>query len=379
MNTVLILSKPNDIHAAAVAEALTRKGARALLWHTSDFPSRATETIAFVDGRRSVRLRGPELDVSEPSLTTVWNRRPAFVLEGMPLHPGDREFVELGCRTFRRALFDTLAPRAFWVNPQRAVERTSKPRQHQLALEVGMEVPDTLYTNDPEEIRAFLREHPGQVVYKPLNVTAWRDDERYYMPFTHPLTEDRLVEDELLQAVPGIYQVRVPKAYELRITMMGQRALAVRLLSQETRRGKLDWRRAQDELRMEPYAVPEELRRQCFALMCRLGIVFGCFDFIVRPDGRFVFLEVNQAGQFLFAETAAGLPLLDAFSEFLLQGRADFDWSPDRVPIRYSEVLDAAVQRLRHDLERHVPEPEGSWYEGSRERSEGTSPGARAG
>lgn len=367
MKTLLILSQPNDLHAAAVTEALTRRGAEAILWHTSDFPSRATETVAFVGSRRSVRLRGPELDVSDLPLDTVWNRRPTLVLEGLPLHPADLEFAQLGCDTFRRALFDTLAPRAFWVNPQHAITRTSKLRQHQAALDVGLEVPDTLYTNDPAEIRAFLREHPGQVIYKPLNVTAWRDDERYYMPFTSPLTEERLVVvDELLRAVPGIYQVRVPKAYELRVTMMGRRAFTARLNSQQTRDGKLDWRRAQEELRMEPFELPPEIAARCFALMRGLDIVFGCFDFIVRPDGRYVFLEVNQAGQFLFAEDAAGLPLLDAFTEFLLQGSVDFDWSPERVRLRYPEVKDAALQRLRTSFERHVTEPEGTWYEGAR-------------
>jgi hypothetical protein len=368
MKTLLLLSQPNDIHAAAVAEALARKGARAILWHTSDFPSRATETVSFVGGRRSVRLRGPELDVSEHALDTVWNRRPTLVLDALHLHPADREFVEFGCQTFRRALLDTLAPRAFWVNPQRAIERTSKPRQHQLALDVGLEVPDTLYTNDPGEIRAFLREHPGQVIYKPLNMTAWRDDERYYMTYTSPLTEEQLVEDEMLRAVPGIFQVRVPKAHELRVTMMGRRAFTARLLSQETRGGRLDWRRAQEELRMEPFELPADLAEQCFALMRKLDIVFGCFDFIVRPDGRYVFLEVNQAGQFLFAENAAGLPLLDAFTEFLIQGSVDFDWSPDRVTLRYPEVFGAAFQRLQASFERHVRQPESTWYEGSREQ-----------
>ncbi|MFY0563295.1 MvdC/MvdD family ATP grasp protein [Archangium lansingense] len=366
MKTVLILSQPNDLHAAAVTEALTRRGAEAILWHTSDFPSRATETVSFVGKQRSVRLRGLELDVSEQSIHTVWNRRPTFVLDGLPLHPADRPFVEMGCETFRRALFDTLAPRAFWVNPQHAITRTSKLRQHQAALDVGLEVPDTLYTNDPKEIRTFLREHPGQVIYKPLNMTAWRDDERYYMPFTSALTEEQLVADELLQAVPGIYQVRVPKAYELRVTMMGRRAFTARLHSQETQGGRLDWRRAQEELRMEPFELPAEIATQCFELMRKLDIVFGCFDLIVRPDGRYVFLEVNQAGQFLFVEDATGLPLLDAFTEFLLQGSVDFDWSPDRVTLRYPEVKDAALQRLRTSFERHVAEPEGTWYEGSR-------------
>lgn len=364
MKTLLLLSQPHDIHAAVVAEALTRKGARAVLWHTSDFPSRATETVSFVGGRRSARLRGPELNVSEHTIDTVWNRRPTFVLEELRLHPGDREFVELGCTTFRRSLLDTLAPRAFWVNPQRAIERTSKLRQHQFALEVGLEVPDTLYTNDPREIRAFIREHGGQVIYKPLNMTAWRDDEKYYMTFTHLLTEEQLIEDELLQAVPGIYQVPVPKAYELRVTMMGRRAFTARLLSQETRDGRLDWRRAQDELRMEPFELPAGIAEQCFALMRKLDIVFGCFDFIVRPDGRYVFLEVNQAGQFLFAEKQAGLPLLDAFTEFLLQGHVDFDWSPERITLHYAQLWESAVHRLRRDSERHVLVPEGTWYEG---------------
>ncbi|WP_224247803.1 MvdC/MvdD family ATP grasp protein [Hyalangium gracile] len=370
MKTVLILSRPNDIHSTAVAEALARRGVAHLLWHTSDFPTRATETVRFERGRRSVRLRGPELDLAEQAIGTVWNRRPALVIDPRRIHPADHAYVELGCGTFRRSLLDTLAPEAFWVNPHRAVERTSKLRQHQLALEVGLEAPDTVYTNDPGEIRAFLREHGGQIAYKPFKMTAWKDDAKYYMTYTSRLTEAQLVEDELLSMVPGIYQALVPKAFELRVTMMGRRAFAAKLLSQETREGRLDWRRADpDELRMEPFELPAEVAARCFALMRGLDIVFGCFDFIVRPDGRYVFLEVNQAGQFLFVENATRQPLLDAFSEFLRQGSVDFDWSPERVSVRYAEVKEAAFHRLQRDLALHVQEPEATWYEGGSEPS----------
>ncbi len=364
MKTVLILSRPNDIHSTAVSEALARKGVPFVLWYTADFPMRATETVRFDRARRVVRLRGPELKLSEHALGAVWNRRPAMVIDPRRVHPADRDFVDLGCTTFRRSLLDTLAPEAFWVNPHRAVERTSKLRQHQLALEVGLEVPDTLYTNDPGEIRAFLREHGGRIVYKPFKMTAWRDDTKYYMTYTSLLTEAQLVEDELLCIVPGIYQALVPKAYELRVTMMGRRAFAAKLLSQQTQAGRLDWRRGQDELRMEPFELPDSVARQCYALMRRLDIVFGCFDFIVQPDGRYVFLEVNQAGQFLFVENETGQPLLDAFAELLRQGSVDFAWSPDRVSVRYSEVKEAALRRIEREEELHVPEPEMNWYEG---------------
>jgi hypothetical protein len=104
---------------------------------------------------------------------------------------------------------------------------------------------------------------------------------------------------------------------------------------------------------------------QCYALMRKLDIVFGCFDFIVRPDGQYVFLEVNQAGQFLFVENYAGLPLLDAFTEFLRQASPDFEWSPGQVAVRYSEVKAAALERLERNLALHVSEPEATWYEGA--------------
>ncbi|MBN1204234.1 MAG: hypothetical protein JXB05_04850 [Myxococcaceae bacterium] len=364
MKTVLTLSRPHDIHATAVAEALERKGVASLLWYTSDFPTRATETVRFAQGRRRVRLRGPELSLSEHAIGAVWNRRPALVIDPGRIHPADQRFVEQGCGTFRRSLLDTLAPEAFWVNPHRAVEHSSKLRQHQRALEVGLEVPDTLYTNDPGEIRAFLREHGGRIVYKPFRMTAWRDDTKYHMTYTSLLTEAQLIEDELLSMVPGIYQALVPKAYELRVTMMGRRAFTAKLLSQETETGRLDWRKGYDELRMEPFELPTEVAEQCFTLMRGLDLVFGCFDFIVQPDGRYVFLEVNQAGQFLFVENDTGLPLLDAFTEFLRQGSCDFDWSPDRVSVRYDEVKEAAFHRFEREAALHVQESEDTWYEG---------------
>jgi hypothetical protein len=88
--------------------------------------------------------------------------------------------------------------------------------------------------------------------------------------------------------------------------------------------------------------------------MQRLGIVFGCFDFVVTPDGKDVFLEVNQAGQFLFIEEYCGLRLLDAFSEFLLQGRADFVWDEARASVRLSDISITAPGVVAAEMGRHV-------------------------
>jgi hypothetical protein len=80
----------------------------------------------------------------------------------------------------------------------------------------------------------------------------------------------------------------------------------------------------------------------------------------VTPEGDYVFLEVNEMGQFLFIERCCGLPLLDAFSEFLLQGRADFQWSPDAVRVRYtdSNFEARALTQFREFRGRHRSVPE---------------------
>jgi hypothetical protein len=54
-------------------------------------------------------------------------------------------------------------------------------------------------------------------------------------------------------------------------------------------------------------------------MMRQLGIFMAAFDFIETPSGEYVFLEVNEGGQFLWAEDELeDIPLLDALVEFLL-------------------------------------------------------------
>jgi glutathione synthase/RimK-type ligase-like ATP-grasp enzyme len=232
-------------------------------------------------------------------------------------------------------------------------------------MRAGLATPATLYTNDPCAVREFLRRHGGRIIYKPFRGVSWRNEETCFMPYTSLLTEEDLVADDLLRTVPGIYQELVPKACELRVTVIGNHVLGARILSQETVTGRLDWRKSYHELRMEPCEIAPDLAARCRAVLQALDLVFGCFDFIVRPDGEPVFLEVNEMGQFLFVEHyAAGVPLLDAFTELLAQGRKDFAWSRETPRIRYQEVRPEVEEMRRHHAHFHVQPPDRSVWEG---------------
>lgn len=340
---ILILTQPGDVHAIAVAEALTARGAVPILWATTDFPGRADETVRFSAAGRVVTI-SELVDEGRPAdFEVVWRRRPGLGLDEGCLHPADVEFARSECEVFRRSLIRLMAQKAFWVNPPEAAARAgSKLLQHQAALEAGFRLPDTLYGNSPQEIRSFIRQHGGRVVYKPFLPAVWRQGERFWAPSTTEVREKDLVPDAVLRSTPGIYQELVEKNFEVRVTMMGRTALAVRIDSQATAKGRLDWRKAYDELRMSPFELPVEVAAQCRDLLARLGLAFGGLDLIVTPQGETVFLEINEMGQFLFAERYCRVPLLDTFCDFLLHATADYSQVGDSERLSYS---DEAFQR----------------------------------
>ncbi|MGC1407118.1 MAG: hypothetical protein WA938_10355 [Candidatus Dormiibacterota bacterium] len=365
MKRILILTGPGDLHAFAVAEAIKAKASDATIWYTGDFPGRARESISIANGDVNLRIEGPDLCLVNPDFDTVWRRRPFHVLPADVLHPADRRFAEAECTVFRRSLFGELSPDSFWVNPPEAAVRANrKPLQQRIALECGLAVPATLYTNDPLAIREFIRANGGQVVFKTFRPMAWQDGETAWQPFTSLLTEENLVSTELLSAVPGIYQALIPKDFELRVTVMARCVLSAKVLSQQTREGRLDWRKAYEEIVMEPFTLPPSVAACCVQVLKKLGIVFGCFDFIVSPEGEYFFLEVNEMGQFLFVEAYAGLPLLESFSEFLLSSSPDFEWSPGATSLSYRAMRNHASELAEEAARHHSSLPDHSEWEG---------------
>jgi hypothetical protein len=345
---ILIVSDADDPHATAVAYALETKGHRCECLFTPDFPTLSALSMRVDPGDPAGRflLRAPgvaEVDQSAP-FDAVWLRRPAGTVLPEDMHPGDREVAQTQCDVFLAGLcaFLPARPDTFWVNPpaSEAVAR-HKPYHLRLAAAVGLDVPETLFSNDPLEIRAFLRRHGGVAAHKLLETASWlsrdADGAHVYVAYTQPVTEEQLPDDEVLRLCPGIFQPALAKRYEVRVACLGDYLVAARIDSQADARAATDWRVGQIHIGMEPYELPAEVAAGCRRLMRALGLPHGSLDFIVDPEGRHVFLEINPQGQFLFLETRAGLPLLDMWSEFLAAGRRDFVWRDDHRIVRFAD------------------------------------------
>ncbi len=342
-----------------VALALEARGAEPLLWFGADFPTRLAGSITVRDGRVGWELSGVDLPSLRPPFDAVWLRRPTAPLLPEGLHPADRPIAERETREFVPGLYRLAAPEAFWVNPLASRgQAESKPVQLAAAARLGFAVPPTLLSNDPRRIREFLAEFRGRAIYKPFLPAGWEGPATTAVLGTSEVAAEDLPPDEILRATPGIFQARVEKAYELRVTAFGGFLAAARIDSQSLPEARLDWRAGGPRLPIRPAELPPAVERRCFELMRELGIVFGCFDFAVTPEGEHVFFEVNPAGQFLWVEECCPeIRLLAPFVDFLLARRADFQWRPDPMAIRHDQLADAAARRIGELAARHVEPP----------------------
>jgi glutathione synthase/RimK-type ligase-like ATP-grasp enzyme len=65
------------------------------------------------------------------------------------------------------------------------------------------------------------------------------------------------------------------------------------------------------------HELPVETADRCRRLVGALGLTYGAIDLIVTTEGDYVLLEVNPAGQYLWLEEAAQLPITEAVCDFL--------------------------------------------------------------
>jgi hypothetical protein len=318
----LIVTHSNDNSAPlAVTRALEARGERVYRFDTDLFP---TQIRLALDEGGGGRLAGPEGVLELGEVEAVWYRRNAT--GGRIPRELEPQLRAPSVEESRRLVFGMLAALGvFQLDTLEHVRRAEhKPLQLELARALGLEVPRTLMTNDPDLVRAFAASCPGGVVTKMMSSFAVYDERgQEQVVFTTPLGERELEDLDGLELCPMTFQERVVKALELRVTVVGERVMAAAIDSQARPGAREDWRREGVALidAWRPYTLPEPVRERVLGLMEALELNYGALDFIVTPEGRHVFLEVNPAGEFMWLLRSPGLPIAEALADVLV-GRA---------------------------------------------------------
>lgn len=321
--SLLVISGPGDVHAAALAWAARAYGMETLLWSPAPPWGRPGSVRFAADGSADYRFPARGGDVTPASVGAVWLRRWPQPHFPSTFDEGDRLAARNELAAFHRGALALLPSDILWANPVAARDCANfKLRQLAVAASVGLRIPETLVTDDAAEARGFVASRPaGGIIYKPFYTFHWHSAGKRRHTVTTPVTEADLDAPEQLAWCPGIFQVFVPKASELRVAVFGRTCVAVRISEQDP----IDWRLRQADMKVEPCVLPEAVERKIHRLMDGLGLAMGMIDFIVTPEGEHVFLEVNEQGQFLWVEEMCPeVRLLDTCARFLASGNRHF-------------------------------------------------------
>jgi glutathione synthase/RimK-type ligase-like ATP-grasp enzyme len=355
----LIPTQADDTHALYIKLALESLGHDVRLIFTADQPTRLKNSILIDNDTYQWRSTDKYSSVIDHHYDVVWWRRARKpYLPHHASHPEDYRFVLKENMLFYESITDTIANKAWWVNDKIASMRAgSKMFQLQKAVESGMQIPPTLCSNDPQDIRYFiLRYEDDGVIYKPLCSNCWFEKNRMKIAYTSKVSFIDLPKNNLLQLSPGIFQKEIKKKYELRVTCFGDYIVAAKLNSQAHSEGLVDWRAIPvGKMELEPYVLPTSLQEKLKIFMKKMGLVFGTLDFIVNEDHEYIFLEINEQGQFLWIdEYSNDFNMLDIFINFLCSPNRIFKWNPKNYRHALNDYRSEVERLLVLNRERHV-------------------------
>lgn len=325
---MLVITDYDDIHADAVIEALNLQDVPVYRLNTSDFAMAGRITMKVGGSARNSPMRG---EVSDPLRTvclgdvhSVWYRRPGQIRRNPAIAPNAQPYAQEQFRLALQYLQGALP--AKWVNHPAANRRAdNKILQLTTARQLGFVIPETVLTNSPSHLEGFRAEHADhEIIIKDLDLSVANAKLLLRGIGTQALPADFVLEASMVAAAPVIAQPFVPKAYELRCTVIGDQIFGARIDSPPSAR--LDWRgayetapdgTARDLNRYSSYELPAAVVERLLALCRAFDLRFAAIDLIVTPSGEYVFLELNPNGQWLWLQWDARLPLVETMVDEL--------------------------------------------------------------
>lgn len=331
---VLMVTRSDDhVGVAAVAAGLRARGCEPLRFDTDRYPT-TTRVSTRLTGKGTARrfiddVHGIDVDLAR--VGSVWHRR--FLAGGdLPASLGDlrRPAVDESRRT-AYGLIAALGDDAFAGLPQldrlEDVRRCDhKELQLRRAAALGLQIPETLFSNDPTLARAFVddvRADGGVVITKMQSSFAVRRDGLEHVVFTNVVDDDALTELDGLRSCPMQFQRRIDKRLELRATVVGDDVFCAAVDSQQRDETALDWRKDGVGLlrSWQRFTLPREVEQGLLKLVRSFGLGYAAADIIVTPDDELVFLEINAGGEWFWLDAHAwsepGLPIADAIAGWL--------------------------------------------------------------
>jgi RimK-like ATP-grasp domain len=312
VSSAVIVAHHDDIHVHAVKLALEDLGCLGFVLDIEDFTN-VFDLISTIDADRFTlkvvsESLGRSLELDE--ISGLWWRRPYPPLSKYRRDKPHNLFAVVKDES-RSALIGCLCAMVqnSFNDLGRSRQAAYKPTQLVRAQKLGLKVPKTLITNDPEEVRAFHNHIGRNTVYKMFNGSP------FGLYGTRRLEEEDLDSLDRLKGCPAIFQEYIDGDYDIRVTIVGDQVFSARI-DYGTLDEVIDTRFV--ETGISECKLPCWLEERLVQLVSDFGLVYGAIDLRFSAANGYVFFELNPEGQYLWIEIETGLPISRAIAKHLI-------------------------------------------------------------
>ncbi|MEK7116572.1 MAG: MvdC/MvdD family ATP grasp protein [Patescibacteria group bacterium] len=321
----------------AVTRYLRDMGEEFVVFDTALFPEKKILNIHLRGNSKSIGgfLKDASLQdkIGWEDVKSVWMRKPEIPQAKINLPQWQIDFVQSESRAALYSLYTSID--CFWMNhPLVSMKLLEHNKLYQLktAIQLGLQIPETVVTNDPDELLSFCEHCGGELAIKSIRGRIFREyiSRKALSLFTRRITYGELLKQRGTIALAPVFAQRyIAKKIELRITIAGHKIFACAIHSQDSEKTKHDWRNYDfQNVQHEAFILPESIKEKLQALMRFWKLSFGAIDMILTPKEEYVFLEVNPGGQWGWIEDLAGLPISRAIAETLAHPPREMETVP---------------------------------------------------
>jgi hypothetical protein len=280
-------------------------------------------TIITYDQRPLIHT--PDRTYTPDLITTIWYRRPTPLRVTVSDDAAENRHAS---NEWGAALEGFLAhvPVDRWMNhPTNNAAASAKIEQLTRATRLGLAVPDTIVTQDPERARDFITRHE-RVITKPLSDGyVERPSGTDTLIYTSAITDDALMHLHLVARAPTLLQARVNKTRDVRITIIDDKAYAVAIHRPDARGEQAVDVRADDMAgaAYEHVTMPRGIENALQELVTSYHLRFAAIDMSIDNDGRWWFFELNPNGQWAWLDIVGEQHLWELFENSFQKSRTE--------------------------------------------------------
>ena len=297
----------------------TERGIPFTRLNTEDYLSKWQSDIALEDGACDVQITTDGKVISTQDIIGAYIRQPK--LPTLDAVESDMEFSKREIGESLKSLWRNIEDSIWFNAPHKILRASNKAEQLKVAQRLGIQIPPTCISADSKVILDFFDRNNGDLVVKAVKHGFIYDGKQARVAATQKISRNDICNLGKYVKLPMIFQKRIEKQYDIRVTVVGNRVFAAAIFSQDHKETSTDWRLADHynfTLRHERIDLPEEISDFCRDITARYGLRYSAIDLILSKDKSYYFLEMNPNGQWAWIEQVLQYPIRDAILDEML-------------------------------------------------------------